>query len=65
MGLLTSGAAVNPNLWASERDRLTQKAGTHYSNLVSFYKEKIDRDAEFKNMVLGKINVETEEVDLN
>jgi hypothetical protein len=27
IGLLTTGVGVNPNLWASERDRLAQKAG--------------------------------------
>jgi hypothetical protein len=28
LGLMTASATANPNLWASERDRLTQKAGT-------------------------------------
>lgn len=35
-----------------------------FFNPVNFYKERIDRDLELKNMILGKVNVEAKEVSL-
>ena len=45
---------VHSNIWMNEREKLAQKA-------VTFYRDKIEKDAEMKNMITGNIKVPREE----
>lgn len=39
---------IHSNIWANEREKLAQKA-------VTFYRDKIEKEIEIKNMITGNI----------
>ena len=51
-GLIQSG--INSNVWFNEREKLAQRA-------VSFYRDKIEKEVELKNMITGNVRAPQED----
>ena len=50
--LIQSG--INSNVWFNEREKLAQRA-------VSFYRDKIEKEVELKNMITGNVRAPQED----
>lgn len=48
-------SGLHSNAWQIEKEKLTTKAGKHHFYLVTFYRDRIEKEQELKSMITGNI----------